>query len=104
MIYLRQLLIDILIRIAERDIYRTPVKRMFDEDHMDKFYTALWDMPGFQQYCAERETRFVHAQANEWKATQQGQRMENSLLFMKAKKAWEKAKKKREAEALAKGK
>lgn len=87
--YLQRKIIDILIRIAERDLYNTPVKPL-DEDKQLKFYAALFFMPGFKEYSVDRETRFVHSLAGQWSETVKGQRAENSLLWLKAKRASEK--------------
>lgn len=87
---LRNLYIDILIRIIERVLYATPVKKTLDEDRMQTFYATLFDLPGFRQYCIERETRFLHFLANQNTELVKGQRLENALLFSKAMRASEK--------------
>lgn len=92
--YLQDKIVDILIRLVERRLYNTPIRKTMDEDRARTFYANLWEMPYFKEYCVERETRFVHAQANAWTELQKGQRIENMLLFSKAQSAWEKAHKK----------
>lgn len=94
MLRLKCLLFDVLIWIVERQLYATPIKYAFDDERQQKFFANLYDMPGFREYCIERETRFVHALANEEAATQRaqmrGQRVETMLWFSKAKKAFDK--------------
>jgi hypothetical protein len=87
--YLQRKIIDILIRIAERDLYNTPVKPL-DEKKQLNFYASLFFLPGFQAYSVDRETRFVHSLAREWSDPVKGQRAENSLLWLKAKRAADK--------------
>jgi len=99
MIKLQRWLIEILIRLTERELYNTPVNYLLDEKRRANFFATLYETPGFKEYCAERETRIVHAQARDWKETVQGQRMENTLLFQKARSAFEK-----KQETFAKGK
>lgn len=85
----RQIAIRLLTRIVERDLYRTPVQKVLDADKMKTFYAALFELPGAKQYFIERETRFLHAQANKWQETVAGQRAENAILFSRAKMAAE---------------
>lgn len=86
---IRNFAIKLLIWYAERDLYNTPVRKVLDEKQMKVFYAALFDLPGAKQYFIERETRFLHAQANTWQPTVQGQRTENSILFYRARLASE---------------
>ncbi len=83
-----------LIWFIERDLYNTPVRRAWDTEKQQKFLAFLWNMNGFREYCIERETRFIHAQANKWNEAVSGQRVENMLWFSKAKHAFDAQKKK----------
>jgi len=98
-IKLRRWFIDILIRLTERELYATPVKYLQDQKHRENFFVTLYELPGFKEHVAERETRIVHAQARKWQESVQGQRVENALLFQKAKAAYD-----RRQEALAREK
>lgn len=90
----RRVFIDILIRLIERDIYNTPVKQLLDDEAKHVLFAELFDRADFRQYLVERETRFVHAQAREWKESVNGQRVENMVLFHKCRVAHEKRQKK----------
>ena len=93
MIQLRKFVLRQLVRFAERDLYDTPVASRLDDERRMKLFAALWDMPGFREYCIERETRLVHALAGKWTPEVHGQRAENSILFHKAKAAWDRQEK-----------
>ena len=101
---LRKLFVDILIRLLERTLYNTPVKKLLDEEQMQKFYATLYETPGFHQYSVERETRMIHSLASKDNETVRGQRVENSLLFSKCQRAYQKLQDSRKKqESLAKG-
>ena len=99
MIKWRRWFIDKLVRMTERELYDTPVRYALDDKRRQVLFATLWDTPGFREHLIERETRIVHAQANKFQDTVQGQRVENALWFQKAKSAWDK----REQEAFTKG-
>jgi hypothetical protein len=90
MLKLRQWALRQLIRFTERELYATPVLYKLDDERRTKLLATIWELPGFREYCIERETRFIHALATTWTPEVQGQRVENSLLFQKAHGAWKK--------------
>lgn len=88
------MLLDILIRIIERDLYNTPVKGILDKEARANMFADLFDRTDVRQYLVERETRFVHALANTFTEQVKGQRAENLILFQKCKSAHEARQKK----------
>lgn len=89
MVKLRQWAIKFLVNLAEHELYATPVKPV-DPDKQLRFYSNMWETPGFKEYLVDRETRIVHAQAKHWTPEQSGQRAENALLYHKTKGAFDK--------------
>lgn len=84
-------LYKVFIWYIERDLYNTPVKKALDAEKMQQYYETLFHLPGFRQYIIERETRFIHTLANQNTDIVKGQRIENALLFTKARLASEKS-------------
>jgi hypothetical protein len=91
--FLRRTFLDICIRLIERDLYNTPVKGLLDNDAKHTLFADLFERPDFRQYLVERETRFIHALANNFTPEVKGQRAENMLLFHKAQSAHERRQK-----------
>lgn len=98
---MRRFIINSLIWFLERDLYNTPIKRTMDDERTLKMLGAMWNLPGFREYCIERETRFVHALAGDASNPEKqrdnqlkhGQRVESMILFNRARTAFDMLKK-----------
>lgn len=101
MIYcMRRLLLDILIRLLEKELSDAP-RQILDKETYDGLLGQLWQNPGFRKYVQDRDTRLIFTLAgSEGMAPEPrdayvmhtGQRVELLILAREAKKASERSK------------
>ena len=94
--YLRRKILDILIKLLERELSDTP-KQSLEKDAYDGLLSQLWQNPAFRKYVQDRDAKLIFTMAGsegmapeprEAYTMHTGQRVEILILAREAKAAW----------------